>query len=1080
MKPWNLAVDNKVTVYILIAIIVFMGTMSYSSLPREAAPDITIPLVIVSVPYVGVSPADVEGLVTQPLERELKSLKDIKEISSSSKEGLSTIRVEFETGIDIDEAMRRVRDKVNQTKPKLPNDILEPMISEINFSEFPIMFVTVGGELGLSRLKKIAEDIQDKIEAVPGVLSAEISGSLEPEVQVNCDVNRLKGYEIGFNDVVNAIRAENLNTPGGSINTGNADYTVRIPGQFATPKPIEDLIVKMRNGRPIYVRDVASVRYDFEDRLTYSRLNYEPVVTLNVKKRAGENLVQIADETKRILEEMKPTFPPGLKLSVTNDASIEIKRMVSELENSVMTGMFLVVLVLFMFFGVKNSILISTAIPLSMLIGFIILGLMGITLNFVVLFALVLVLGILVDDAIVVIENIYRHQHEYKKSPIQAAKDGTKEVAIPVATSTLTTIAGFFPMLFWPGIIGDFMYYLPMTLIIMMSASIFTAYIISPTQGAQFIDYHKEIEKARLSALHPSVWKKYNIFARLYHAVDTQFFPMAQTKYVSTIHWTLRHKTFTVAAAGAFLIVMTVLFALFSKGVEFFPSTEPNQVVIAVAMPPGTPLDKTNGITKILESRMRDVRGVDDMEFMVANVGTSEDPFDFGGQGTPNKSQISVNFYEKMKRKQNSFITQEEIRKASVGIAGADIKVKAQENGPPVGAPVSLELSGEDFKTLTALALQIQDNIKTIPGLVDLKDDYDAGKPEIQIIVDREKAAMLEMSTAQIANVVRTAINGTEASKYRIGEDEYKITVRLNEEQRNSPSHLENLNITFMNNKGKLLSVPLVSVATIVRSNGIANIKRKDLKRVITITADVQGRLANDVLNDVRDKLGKFDLPNGYKIEYTGENEEQDKAAAFLLRTLIITILLIFLVLVSEFNSVKVPIVIMTSVPLSLIGVFIGLLVTGTPFGIIMTGVGVIALAGIVVKNAIVLLDFTKHLRESGLTLDEALAEAGRTRLRPVVLTAATTILGILPLATGIDFDWRNFHFIIGAESSDFWRPLGIAVIFGLFVSTFLTLVIVPTAYSWLEEKTNAFRAFLGRIFGQTAMTDRVSEKLAE
>ena len=1065
MRPWNAAVDNRVTVYILIAIIVFMGTMAYRSLPREAAPDITIPLVIVSVPYVGVSPSDVEGLVTQPLERELKSLKDVKEISSSSKEGLSTIRVEFETGIDIDEALRRVRDKVNQTKPKLPNDILEPMITEINFSEFPIMFVTIGGELGLARLKKIAEDIQEKIEAVPGVLSAEISGSLEPEVQVNCDVNRLKGYDIGFNDVVGAIRDENLNMPGGSINTGTTDYTVRIPGQFATPKPIEDLIVKMRNGFPIYVRDVATVNYAFEDRLTYSRLNDEPVVTLNVKKRAGENLVRIADEVKEILNEMKPAFPPGMKLSITNDMSIEINRMVFELENSVMTGMFLVVLVLFMFFGMKNSFLISTSIPLSMLIGFIILGLMGITLNFVVLFTLVLVLGILVDDAIVVIENIYRHQHEYKKNPIQAAKDATMEVAIPVATSTLTTISGFFPMLFWPGIIGDFMYYLPLTLIIMMSASLFTAYVISPAQGAQFIDYHKEIEQARRAADHPSVWKKYNIFTRIYHIVDTKFFPMAQSKYVTTIHWTLRHKTFTVAAAGLFLFVMTILFGLFNRGIEFFPSTEPNQVYVTVSMPAGTPLETTNGIAKTLESRMQNVKGINDMEFVVANVGTSDNPFDFGGQGTPNKAQISVNFYEKLKREQSSFITQEEIRKVSSGIAGAEIKAEAQENGPPVGAPVSLEISGDDFKTLTALSKQIQDEIKTIPGLVDLKDDYDAGKPEIQVIVNREKAAMLEMSTAQIASVVRAAINGAEASKYRVGEDEYKITVRLNEEQRNSPQHLENLNITFMNNKGKLLSVPLVSVATIVRSSGIANIQRKDLKRVITLTGDVQGRLANDVLGDVQAKLSQFPLPNGYKIAYTGENEEQDKASAFLMRTLVITILLIFLVLVSEFNSVKVPIVIMMSVPLSLIGVFIGLLLTGTPFGIIMTGVGVIALAGIVVKNAIVLLDFTKHLRESGMTLDESLAEAGRTRLRPVLLTAGTTVLGILPLATGVDFDWRNFHFIIGAESSDFWRPLGVAVIFGLVVSTFLTLVIVPTAYSWLEDRTVEVNSFFRKLF---------------
>ncbi|NUM79561.1 efflux RND transporter permease subunit, partial [bacterium] len=1009
MKLWNLAVDNKVTVYILIFIIVLLGSMSYSGLPREAAPDISIPLVIVSVPYVGVSPSDVEGLVTQPLEKELKSLKDVKEITSSSKEGLSTIRIEFETEVDIDEALRRVRDKVNQTKPKLPTDILEPVISEINFSEFPIMFVTLGGDLGLARMKKIAENIQDKIEAIPGVLSAEITGSLEPEVQVNCDVNRLKGYEIGFDDVINAIRGENVTTPGGSIDNGTTEYSLRIPGEFASPKPIEDIVVKMRNGYPVYVRDVATIDYAFEDRLTYSRLNSQPVLTLTVKKRAGENLINIADGVKKILDEEKATFPPGLIVNITNDMSIEIRRSVKELENSVMTGMFLVVMVLFMFFGMKNSFLISTSIPLSMMIGFIVLSLMGITLNFVVLFTLVLVLGILVDDAIVVIENIYRHQHEYGKNPIQAAKDATSEVSIPVATSTFTTISGFLPMLFWPGVIGDFMSYLPLTLIVMMSASLFTAYVISPTQGAQFIDYHKEMNQLKYAMDKKHWWAHYNPFSRIYHYVDTHFFPRAQEEYVKTLRWTLAHKGLTVFASGVLLVVMTVLFGIFNKGIEFFPETQPNQVIVNIAMPAGTPLETTNEISLMIEDRLRRVKGVEDMEFVVSNVGTSEDPFDMGGQGTPNKAQVSINFYEKLKRKQDSFITLENVRETAKGIAGAEIKVAAQENGPPVGAPVSIEVSGDDFTTLAKLSAQIQDEIRGVPGLVDLKDDYDAGKPEIQIIVDREKAALLEMNTAQIAMAVRTAVNGTEASKYRIGEDEYKITVRLKEDQRNTPRDLENLNITFMNNQGKLLSIPLIAVASVDRSNGVSNIRRKDLKRVITITGDAQGRLANDVLKDVQEKLSKYPLPNGYRIEYTGENEEMDKAAAFLFRTLIITILLIFLVMVSEFNSVKVPLVIMVSVPLSLIGVFIGLLITGTPFGVIMTGVGVIALAGIVVKNAIVLLDFTKHLRGSGMSLDEALAEAGRTRLRPVMLTAGTTILGILPLATGIDFDWREF-----------------------------------------------------------------------
>ena len=1064
MKLANLAVDNRVTVYILITIITLLGWSSYSGLPREAAPDISIPLVIVSVPYVGVSPTDIEGLVTQPLEKELKSLKDVKEISSSSKEGLSTVRIEFETGIDIDEALRRVRDKVNSTKPKLPTEILEPVVSEINFSEFPILFVVLGGDLGLARLKHIADDLQDKFEAVSGVLSADITGNLEPEVQVNCDVDRLKGYKVSFNDVIDAVHNENITIPGGSIDNSVTDFSIRIPGEYKDPAPIENIIVKMQNGHPIYLRDVAQVNYAFEDRQTYSRLNDKPVVTISVRKRAGENLIQIADQIKEILEEEKPAFPAGLSVSITNDASKEIKRMVGELENSIMTGMFLVVLCLFMFFGLKNSMLISTAIPLSMLLGFIVLSAIGITLNFVVLFALVLVLGILVDDAIVVIENIYRHQQEYGKDPIQAAKDATAEVAIPVATSTLTTIAGFLPMLFWPGVVGDFMSYLPLTLIITMGASLFTAFVISPVQGAQFINYQMEIQRVRDAVTKGSVYKRYNPFNLFYHWVDEKFFPAAQRHYVKTLSLTLRHKWPTVILSGVMLFGMIGIFVVFNHGIEFFPETQPNQVSVTISMPPGTPLEVTNEVTSVLEDRAKQIKGSGDVEFRVTNVGTSEDPFDFGATGTPNKAQIAVNFYERTERKQNSFETLEEIRSATGQLPGAEIKVQSQEMGPPVGAPVSLELSGEDFHTLAALSNQIQNEIRSVGGLVDLKDDYDQGRPEIEVVVDREKAALLEMSTAQIGSVVRTAISGTEASKFRVGEDEYKITVRLREDQRTSPKDIENLNITFMNKHGKLLSIPLVSVASVIRTSGITNIRRKDLKRVITITGDAQGRLATEVLADVKTRLSKFPMPAGYRIDYTGENEEQDKAMAFLGRAMVITILLIFFVLVSEFNSVKVPLVIMISVPLSLIGVFIGLLVTQTPFGVIMTGVGVVALAGIVVKNAIVLLDFTKHLKDKGMTLDEALMEAGRARLRPVMLTAATTILGILPLATGIDFDWRNFHLVTGAESSDFWRPLGVAIIFGLSVSTFLTLVIIPTTYSWMDDRA----AWLKKLFKRT------------
>lgn len=1065
MHIWNVAVGNKVAVYILILVIVIIGWGSYLALPREAAPDISIPLVIVSVPYIGVSPTDIEGLVSRPLERDLKSLKDVKQITSVSKEGISTIRVEFNAGIDIDDALRRVRDKVNSARPNLPSDILEPVVSEINFSEFPILFINVGGEIGLARLKKIAEDLKDKIEAIPGVLRTDLSGGLQPEVKVEADVYRMNGYLIGFDDIVNAIRGENLSIPGGSIDDGEKTFSIRVPGEFKEPKRLEDIVLKIQNGKPIYLRDVASVKYAFEDRQTYARLDGTEVVSLAVRKRAGENLLQIAADVKKIVQETQETLPTGVKLVISNDQSVNIKRSVDELENSIITGMVLVVIALFMFFGFKNSVLISTAIPLSMLIGFTFLSMFGITLNFVVLFALVLALGILVDDAIVVIENIYRHQQEYKKSPIQAAKDGTTEVALPVLTSTVVTLSAFVPLLFWPGVVGDFMWYLPMTLILTLGASLFVAYVISPVQGAQWINYQREIRKAAESLKHPTWWKKYNPVTKLYTKVDHEVFPWLQNQYVRTLRWTLARRGKTIAFAFGFLVVVFMMFGVFNNGVEFFPNVEPALVSVSIEAPTGTSLDVTNKISMGLEGRLATVNGKNDIEFVSTSVGTSDDPFDFGGQGTSNKGRAAINFFSKSKRAQSSFETMEQIRGATVGVSGADLRVTKQEMGPPTGAPVSIEISGEDYAQLASISDQMKNLIRSVPGLVDLKDDYNVGKPEAEIIVDREKAGMFWTSTEKIASTVRSAIHGVEASKYRIGKDEYKIRVRLREDQRTSLDDLEQLRITFMNRRGQLISIPLTSVAEIRKTSGVSDIRRKDLKRVITITGNVEGRLASKVLADIRAQVAGIELPPGYAISFTGQNQEQNKAQAFLQRAFIITLLMVFLILVSEFNSVKVPLVIMVSVLLSLIGVMIGLIITQSPFSIIMTGVGVISLAGIVVKNAIVLLDFAKRKQDEGLPLDEALIEAGRTRLRPVMLTAATTVLGILPLATGFDFSWREGHFIVGAESAAFWGPFGVTVIFGLSISTFLTLVIVPTFYSLFESWITRISEFLKERF---------------
>jgi multidrug efflux pump len=1067
MKIWSIAVDHKTPVYILMILIVLFGWTEYQGLPREAAPDIKIPLIIVATPYIGVSPVDIEGLITQPLETELKGLKDVKHITSVSKEGLSTIQVEFNTGIDIDEGLRRVRDKVNSSRSQLPNDILDPVITEINISEFPIMYINVAGQVGLARLKKIAKDMGDEIEAIPGVIGADITGGLEPEVQVNVDVYRMNAYQISFDDIANAVRAENLSIPGGSIDTKEKNLTIRIPGEFKEVRPLEDIVLKMQNGKPIYLRDVAKVDYSFEDRQTYARLNGKEVVSVHVRKRAGENLIRIADEVKGIVERTQSQLPQGISIDISNDQSRFIIRMVKELENSVLTGMFLVVMSLFMFFGFKNSLLISTAIPLSMFVGFIVLSTLGITLNMVVLFSLVLVLGILVDDAIVVIENTYRHQQEYGELPEVAAKKAAGEVFVPVLTSTITTLSAFLPMAFWPGIVGDFMKFFPFTLIITLTASLFVAYVISPVQAARWINYKRDIRKAKKNLEHPHWYKKYNPFTFLYHEVDQVVFPWLQSEYVKTLKWTLDYKGRTIAMAFGSLVLIIVLFGMFNKGVEFFPNTQPSQVTVKIETPAGTSLDVTNRIAEIMEDRINQIPGRKDAEFVAASAGTSDNAFDFGGQGTPNKSQIAVSFYEKKLRQQSTFQTLEEIRKTTGGISGAEILVAKQQMGPPVGAPVNIEISGEDYDQLASLSKLVREKIKDVPGLVDLKDDYNTGRGEVEIRIDREKAGMYYTSTGQIASTIRAAIAGVDASKYRVGEDQYNIRVRLKEDQRVSPSDLENLRITFMNRRGQLLSIPLTSVAELKRTTAVADIKRKDQKRVVTVSGEVEGRVQSDVIKDVRAKIAELTLPTGYGTKLTGSQEEQQKAADFLGKAFVITLLLVFLIMVAEFNSLKVPFVILISVLLSLIGVMFGLLITGTPASVVMTGVGVVALAGIVVRNGIVLLDFVKHKHdEGGLSLEEALLEAGRIRLRPVFLTAAATVLGVLPLATGIDFDWREFHFIIGAESAEFWRPLAVTIIFGLTVSTFLTLVIVPTVYSLLDEWTNRISRYFAR-FGE-------------
>lgn len=1042
MNVSKLAVNNKVTVYIMTVIIIIVGLVSYISIPKESAPSITIPNIFVSTAYFGVSPQDIESLVSQEIEKEVKGIKDVKKVTSISQESFSFVNIEFNPDVKIDEALQKVRDKVSIAKTKMPKDIEEPNVMEINLAEQPMLYVNLSGNLGLAALKDIADKLSDDIEGISGILSADVKGGLEREVKINVDANRLKYYNLTFNDITGKIGMENLSIPGGSVDVGTQNYLVRVPGEYQDPELIRDIVIKAESGKPIYLRDVAQVIYGYKQRSTMSRENGQEAVAIVIKKRSGENIIRIADDIKALVEKKKSSLPEGLKISFTGDQSKSIKNTVHELENGIVTGFLLVCLILLASMGLKNAFLVATSIPFSFFISFIILSAFGVTLNIVVLFGLILVLGIIVDDAIVVTENIYRLQESEGYNPHDAAIEGPREVQIPVTIATFTIISSFAPLLFFPGIVGQFMRYLPITLIVCLFSSLFVAMIINPVLSAHFINYKKDRER-----LHKKT-KWYNIITK-FHLWFDELFAAIVKSYEKALRFALRHRKFTIGGTVFMLFLVFFVYGKFNNGIEFFPQVEPQQAYIHINMPVGTNLDKSNEVTKVVEQKLPPFK---DIEYYLTNVG-SEIGEGFGSD-VSSKSTITLSFFDKEDREQSSFKTIEEIRDAINNITTADVRIQKQSGGPPTGPPVNIEISGDDFVKLGQLSDEVKKAIKDIPGIKDLKDDFDEARPEIKISIDREKASLYGLSTATIASTVRTAINGTAASKFRVADNEYDITVRLDSSQRESISAISDIYLPGKDGA----KVPLTSVAKIDFSGGIGAINRKDLKRVVTVSANAEGRLGNDVLIDVKEKLKDLKFPTGYGIVYTGEQESQAESQTFLAKAFLISLLLVFFFLVIEFNSITSPIIIMFTVLLSLIGVLLGLLITQTPFGIIMTGIGVIALGGIVVRNAIILLDFQKELESRGLSREESVIQSGMIRLRPVFLTAAATILGLVPLTTGVDFDWRTLSWVIGGQNTAFWRPMGVAIIFGLSVATFLTLVVVPTIFVSVNNILDRFK----------------------
>ncbi len=1101
----SLSINNRTSVIIITFIIVVMGFISYIRIPKESFPEVVIPTIYIGTPYPGNSPIDIENLITRPIEKELKSISGIKDISSTSVQDYSTIIVEFNPDEDIPKALQDVKDAVDKAKSELPTDLdTDPNVMDIDITELPILYINISGDYSINELKTYAEYLEDEIEKLGEVSKCEIKGALDREIRVDADIHKMEAMEVSFQDISDAIAAENVTLSGGNILTNEFRRSLRVDGEFKSVEEIEDVIVKDEDYRIVYVKDVASVTDSYKERTSYSRSNRLPVVTVDVVKRGGENLLITAEKIKEIIDAAKiERFPEDLDITITNDQSKFTKSMVSNLENSIITGVILVTLVLMFFMGLRNALFVGVAIPLSMFMAFMLLSAIGYSANMMVLFGLILALGMLVDNGIVVVENIYRLMQE-GYDPIRAAKEGVGEVAMPIISSTATTLAAFLPLAFWTGIMGEFMKYLPITLIIVLSSSLFVALVINPVLTSILMKVEEDkVNRTKLLIVAGAfalvsipfyatgnfglanilmliaLGAPFNLFilnpgVRWFQSI---FIPFLENAYSRTIRIALKGKMPYVVFSGTFvLLILSIMwFGASQPKIALFPESEPNYINIFIEKPIGIDIEETNAFTQKIEGEIVELLKPYDhaVESFIAQVGEgASDPNQMSsGEETPNKSMITVSFVEYEHRQGvKTQQVMEEIRRALTKYPGVQITIDKDQMGPPVGKPINIEISGEEYERLIGLADDVLKTIENenIPGIQELKSDLETGKPELLVNIDRDKARRFGLSTYSIANELRTALFGQEVSKFKDGEDEYPIQLRLKDEYRYDIDALLNKKVTFRDNKGNLKQIPISSVANIEYSSTYGSVKRKDLDRVISIYSNVvEGYNANEIVEELKLLLANYELPDGYSLKFTGEQEEQAESSEFLVTALMIAVFSIFLIIVAQFNSISSPFIIMMSVLLSTIGVFIGLVVFNQDFIIIMTGIGIISLAGVVVNNAIVLIDYTNLVRKrkrSELDLKEneylslpdlieTIRISGKTRLRPVLLTAITTVLGLVPMALGMNINYVTLftdfdpQFYMGGDNANFWGPMAWTVIYGLIFATFLTLVVVPVMY---------------------------------
>ncbi|MFC1498424.1 efflux RND transporter permease subunit [Verrucomicrobiota bacterium] len=1029
----NYSIKFRIAVFVSIVVFVVVGAYNYMSMPREGAPDITIPYVFVTAVYEGTAPSEMEKLVTVPLEKSLNDVENVKEIRSTSAEGICSISIEFVAGQDIDLARQGVKDKVDLAKTDLPDDLDEPIVDAFNISsDIPVFtFALSGTDTG--RLKNLAEDLQDEIELLSGVKDAEISGTREREIRVELDLRRLIAYNIPLSQVMQRIMQENKTISAGNIEMTGDKFQVRIPGEFEFVSQLNNVLLADRDDKPVYLTDIAQITDTYKDLSSIARLNGKSSVSISVKKRTGVNAVKLIDGVKKLIDDFR--WPPDVTTNIVMDESEYVGMMISDLENNVASGFILVILVLFIFMGGRNSVFVALAIPLSMLVSFVGMGMAGFTLNMLVLFSLVIAVGMLVDNAIVIIENIYRNRL-LGLSKIEAAKRGASEVAWPVITSTVTTCAVFSPLLFWPGIMGQFMGLLPKTLIIVLFASLFVAIIINPAVCSVLIS------SAGRGSGKPGE-KKTHWFINGYEKI---------------LRNALKYRGYIIVIGVLFMIFTGLVYARFGKDKELFAEVEPRNATVSVKFPQGTSIERTDKTLKAIEDKLYKYN---DIEFILTTVGSGSGMGGIwgGGSGT-HQGNIHVEFLDQDERKTNTVELVGEIRTAIGKIPGAEVAVKKEEMGPPTGEAITIELSGEDFDVLSVYAQKIINEIKSVPGLVNLQDDFEEALPELQFKVDRHRAALLGLDTDTIGLFLRTSIYGIESSKFRPDEDEYDITLRLPENQRSTLALLDEIFIPLQGGG----SVPLSSVGEVVYEAGKGSINRKDQKRMVSITGDNQDRSVDAILKDIRKRLKKIEFPRGYSVNYAGDTEEMQEAMAFLFRAFLVALFMIFLILVLQFNSVVLPFIILFTVILSFTGVQWSLLICNMKPSVVMTGLGIISLAGIVVNNAIVLIDCILQRRKEGMNATEAVVAAGRMRLRPVLLTAVTTILGLIPMAIGYSLDIHSWppKIVAGGETSSWWVPMAVAVIFGLALATVLTLVLVPVMYSLADSISSSTRKLLG------------------